>query len=184
MSITPLVMILAQDPAAAPPQAPPPASAPVFIRSIGLELAHGKELPWFAQVSFRFAWMPAPWVGLSADAYPGFILPLFPAALAMGLRMGPMLRWPLGRGPLSPFASAQAGVVGFLLSGARAAGSVSAEIGRELSVEAGADIPLTTAAEDRPSALFLSVSGRGGRMNFDGFDVRFWSARLALGRGF
>jgi len=184
LSPTVILAALALDPL--PPANPAGPGTPVFSGSVGLQLTSGEEVAWLAGPSYRMTWMPLPFLGLTGDAYVATIAETFPWGWVAGARVGPVLRWPLGRGPISPFVAAQAGVLGVFAVGGGADGGKSGAGGHELSVEAGVDIPVKDLGthRGRQSLMFLSVSGRAGTMTFDHFEAGFGSGRIALGVGF
>jgi hypothetical protein len=120
------------------------------------------------------------------EAYLATLPPIFPWGWGAGARVGAMLKWPLGLGPVSPFAGVQVGVLGVAVAGAGADGGKASVGGRELRTEVGVDIPLAKRQRpgtSRPTQLFLSASGGSSKVTWGDAlgDTRSWFGRLAIG---
>jgi hypothetical protein len=166
---------------------PSPASVAHVSASVGLSLNHSEQIGWFPQAGARLTWTPLSFLGLNVDAYGGAPVRFFPWAWSIGARVGPVLKWPLGLGPVSPFVTAQVGWVGLLVLGAGADGGKATVGAVELSTEAGVEIPLVKLR--RPGLanfiqFFLSMSGGARSVSFTELDhERYWFGRLAFGVG-
>ena len=128
----------------------------------------------------RGTWAPAPWVGLSGEVYGATLLRAFPWGWGIGARVGLMLRWPLGWGPVSPYLLGQCGGLGVLALGG------GAGAGGEVRGEVGVDIPLWKAPRPgtlSPARTFLSLGGGVGTVRLASSTFRLGFGRIAFGVG-
>jgi hypothetical protein len=147
--------------------------APRLSVSVGIRFDFGGtgifKFPDVWGAAVRGSWTPLPWLGLTGDVDETFFGSVY--HIGASVRLGPTLRWPLDRGPVSPYVTAQGGVVGFVFFGAGAAGTAL-----ELRGEAGVDVAVS-------KRFFLSAGGGVAALQFSGDPTpyRFKFGQLSLG---